>query len=298
MCTRLGITKTRTAPLHPQSDGLVERFNRTLGQQLSILTTTHQRDWDMHLPLVLMACRTAVQDSTSCTPSLLMLGRELRTLAELAFGQPLDAPQVPAGPNYARRLQDRLDSAHVYARRQMRSAGVRQKRNYDLRAKGWHFEAGSWCGPTLLGGRKADALSWTAAGWDLVWSWSGLGRSSTGCRCLGRGRRVALHRDRLAPYRGIAYPQTAGAGGEMPLMPVVASPHREVVTGGPDDSASASPARSSPPAGLGPPELGHMGGPQTDATPVGQPQRGGGVRHWGLKTWTSGTRTVERGGVL
>ena len=139
MCTYLGITKTRTIPLHPQSDGLVERFNRTLAEQLSILTTIHQCDGDMHLPLVLMACLTAVHDSTSCTPSLLMLGRELRTPAELAFGRPPDAAQVPAGPYYARRLQDRLDSAHAYARRQMRSAGVRQKRNYNTRAKGRHF---------------------------------------------------------------------------------------------------------------------------------------------------------------
>ncbi|XP_030595635.1 uncharacterized protein K02A2.6-like, partial [Archocentrus centrarchus] len=81
MCERLGIQKTRTTPLHPQSDGLVERFNRTLAQQLAIITSEHQRDWDTHLPLILMAYRSAVQDSTQCTPALLMLGRELRTPA-------------------------------------------------------------------------------------------------------------------------------------------------------------------------------------------------------------------------
>ena len=31
MCHRLGIKKTRTTPLHPQSDGILERFNRTIG---------------------------------------------------------------------------------------------------------------------------------------------------------------------------------------------------------------------------------------------------------------------------
>ena len=142
MCSRLGIQKTRTTPLRPQSDGLVERLHRTLGQQLVILTSVQQRDWDEHLPLVLMACRSAVQESTTCSPALLMLGRELRTPAELAFGRPPDAPVVSPGPEYARRLQDRLESAHAFARVQQESAGARQKRNYDVRARGRHFQAG------------------------------------------------------------------------------------------------------------------------------------------------------------
>lgn len=42
----LGIRKTRTTPLHPQSDGLVERLNRTLLQYLAMFVSEHQRDWD------------------------------------------------------------------------------------------------------------------------------------------------------------------------------------------------------------------------------------------------------------
>ncbi|KAJ8011800.1 hypothetical protein DPEC_G00062010 [Dallia pectoralis] len=108
MCQRLGVEKMRTTPPHPQSDGLVERFHRTLGQQLAIVTEKHQKDWDTHLPLVLMACRSAVQDSTACSPALLMLGRELRTPAEMVFGRPPEEAPLPAGLDYARRLQDRL----------------------------------------------------------------------------------------------------------------------------------------------------------------------------------------------
>ena len=40
MCCLLGMSKTRTIPLHPQSDGMVERMNRTTEAQLSILFKT------------------------------------------------------------------------------------------------------------------------------------------------------------------------------------------------------------------------------------------------------------------
>ncbi|CAI5653079.1 unnamed protein product [Oreochromis niloticus] len=107
ICRRLGVEKTRTTPLHPQSDGLVERFNRTLATQLAILTSRHQRDWDRHLPLVLWSYRTAVQESSQCTPAALMFGRELRTPVDLVFGSP-PQPEIDGGPemDYYRRLRE------------------------------------------------------------------------------------------------------------------------------------------------------------------------------------------------
>ena len=46
LCTELGIDKTRTTPYHPQSDGLVERFNRTLAEMLSKVVDNDHRNWD------------------------------------------------------------------------------------------------------------------------------------------------------------------------------------------------------------------------------------------------------------
>ena len=54
MCILLGKEKTRTTPYHPKSDGMVERFNRTLETMLSAYVSDHQRDWDSHLPYVRM----------------------------------------------------------------------------------------------------------------------------------------------------------------------------------------------------------------------------------------------------
>ncbi|KAJ8369446.1 hypothetical protein SKAU_G00094740 [Synaphobranchus kaupii] len=127
VCKRLGVTKTRTTPLHPQSDGLVERFNRTLATQLAILASQHQRDWDRHLPLVLWAYRSAVQESSQLTPAALMFGRELRTPMDLVFGAPPE-PEEPSRTReeYYHRLRDRLLVAHDFARKAQTSAGFKQ----------------------------------------------------------------------------------------------------------------------------------------------------------------------------
>ena len=39
MCEVYGIKKPQTTPLHPQSDGMVERFNQTLGEYLRKVVT-------------------------------------------------------------------------------------------------------------------------------------------------------------------------------------------------------------------------------------------------------------------
>lgn len=162
MCRQLSIHKTRTTPLRPQSDGLVERFNRTLGAQLAVVVSTDQKDWDLKLPLILLAYRTATQETTGCTPALLMLGRELRTPPSLAFGHPPDMPAAPAGPEYAGRLQQRLDAAHSFARQHAEAAGARQKRAYDQHSKGPHLGAGDlvWVyGPKRKKGRSPKLQS-------------------------------------------------------------------------------------------------------------------------------------------
>ncbi|KRX83645.1 RNA-directed DNA polymerase -like protein [Trichinella sp. T6] len=48
-CHLFGVTKTRATAYHPQSDGLVERMNRTLLDMLAKASIDHPEDWDVHL---------------------------------------------------------------------------------------------------------------------------------------------------------------------------------------------------------------------------------------------------------
>ncbi len=75
MCQLLSIEKTRTTPYHPQSDGLVERLNRTLLTMLSIRACEKQDKWDEHLPLIMMAYRTSVHETTGFTPNVWSRGK-------------------------------------------------------------------------------------------------------------------------------------------------------------------------------------------------------------------------------
>ena len=55
LCKLLGITKTRTTPYHPQSDGMIERFNRTLLSMLStVLGEEGEENWEVALPAVML----------------------------------------------------------------------------------------------------------------------------------------------------------------------------------------------------------------------------------------------------
>ncbi|XP_061191689.1 uncharacterized protein LOC133199898 [Saccostrea echinata] len=90
LCNILGIHRTRTTAFHPKSDGMVERFNKTLATMLTAYVADHQHDWDKHLPYVLMAYRSAVHESTGYTPNMLMLGREVSTPLDTMYELPID----------------------------------------------------------------------------------------------------------------------------------------------------------------------------------------------------------------
>ena len=92
LCHAYEIDKTRTTPYRPQSDGLVERFNRTILQMLRTFVNKDPRGWDTRIYLCAAAYRATVHDSTGCTPNLLMLGRDVTMPADIMFG----AAQVTA----------------------------------------------------------------------------------------------------------------------------------------------------------------------------------------------------------
>ena len=142
VCELLQIHKTRKTPLRPQSDGMVERFNRTLLTQLALFTSETPQDWDEHLPFILMAYRTAQHATTRCTPALLMFGREMRVPTDLLMGPSPGEPGEPSVESYATKLKASMEKAHEFARRQIGLASAHMKTRYDARAHTPRFRPG------------------------------------------------------------------------------------------------------------------------------------------------------------
>ena len=76
LCKQLGIKQLRTTAYHPQTDGAVERFNRTLGDMLTAHVAHNPSIWDEHLDYVVVAYNRTPHSSTGETPFYLLKGRD------------------------------------------------------------------------------------------------------------------------------------------------------------------------------------------------------------------------------
>ena len=201
MCRILGIKKTRTTPMHPQSDGMVERYNRTLKAQVAMFVENHQRDWDVKLPLLLMAYRTAVHSSTKYTPACIMMGRELRIPVDLTFGSP-EAKTVENYSQYAHDLQEKLEIIHEFARKNLEFNYDKMEARYNTDLSAGILEEGTlvW----LFNPRKKKGRSP-----KLVRPWEGpyivMKRINDLVYRIRRnplGKPKVVHRNRLWKYQG------------------------------------------------------------------------------------------------
>ena len=78
VCRILGISTSQTTSFHPQSNGMIERFHRSL--KSSLRARAADSDWVSHLPLVLLGLRSVPKEDTGFSVS------------EAVYGSPLTIP--------------------------------------------------------------------------------------------------------------------------------------------------------------------------------------------------------------
>ena len=143
ICNLMGIHKLNTTAYHPQCNGMVERFNRTLKGILRAHAARFGSQWDIMLPGVLFAYRNTPHESTGEKPSFLTFGVDLRT--------PPDAAWMPSGSlltttlsDYREQLMSSLSSARELAASYIQAAQRRYKKHYDQTAKETKLKVGNW----------------------------------------------------------------------------------------------------------------------------------------------------------
>lgn len=75
----LGIYHLRTTTFHPQSNGIIERWHRTLKSAILCSDPVH---WTEHLPTILLGLRTTYKPDIGATPAELVYGRNLKIPGE------------------------------------------------------------------------------------------------------------------------------------------------------------------------------------------------------------------------
>ena len=143
LCRLLGVTKLNTSAYHPQCDGAVERFNRTLKQILRKHAARFGRQWDRYLPGILWAYRNTPHSSTGEKPSFLLFGVDCRSPTDAAF-LPLSMISSTDVATYREELMLSLSSARDLAVETIQRSQTRYKEYYDQTTRETIIRVGDW----------------------------------------------------------------------------------------------------------------------------------------------------------
>ena len=139
----LKIKQLRTSVYHPQTDGLVERFNRTLKSMLKKVMEADGRNWDQLLPYLMFSIREVPQASTGFSPFELLYGRRPRGMLDLARETWEQQPSPHRTlVEHVEEIQERMTTLWPIVREHMAAAQQAQSRVYNRGAQPREFAPG------------------------------------------------------------------------------------------------------------------------------------------------------------
>lgn len=171
----LGVKVNLHISHRPQSSGQVERANRSVVDILKKYVASNHRDWDIKLPLVLMAIRATPHEATGISPFEMMTGRQMTLPLHLLY-QPGEASVATAYTThqYMADLNKHLQTTFAFAQKHLERSAEGRKAYYDQKAshdelqvgeKVWYYNFVQQTGQT---GQKTGKL-----GRKLLPRWTG-----------------------------------------------------------------------------------------------------------------------------
>ena len=134
MAQFFGIKRLKTYPLHPQANGTVERWNRTLIRDIASFMSTGLSDWDQHVALACYRYNTSQCEATGITPFKAMFGVD----AFEAWGE----LEIDAEDDEPTDLAARLSMLHKILLKNGIRARHRAAKYYDCAVKETEYKIG------------------------------------------------------------------------------------------------------------------------------------------------------------
>ncbi|CDF38002.1 unnamed protein product [Chondrus crispus] len=134
-CRFLGMTNLYTSAYHPQTNGQVERYNRTIGSMLCNYVGENQEDWDVYVGPLTYAYNYHVHRTTRTTPFELVPSRPPPKFSLRKADS--DAPPSDRRSQRAEFLRT-LDDTMKKAYASLRQTQARYKRDFDKRVRRIH----------------------------------------------------------------------------------------------------------------------------------------------------------------
>lgn len=130
-CKSVGIKQRFTSPFHPQTDGMVERFNRTFLNMLRNYVCQNQKDWPSHIPLIVFSYRSSVNETTKVSPAEALQGRKLKLPIDILRPPNLSFDSNIDDDKNLDNLFEKMKVSREKIRVNSEKALVKRQQNYD-----------------------------------------------------------------------------------------------------------------------------------------------------------------------
>ncbi|CAM4693719.1 unnamed protein product [Lepidochelys olivacea] len=139
-----GVNHLVATPYHHQTNGMVEKFNGTLGAMIHKFVNEHSNDWDLVLQQLLFAYRAVPHPSLRFSPFELVYGREVKGPLQLVKQQWEGFTPSPGTNilNFVTNLQNTLRTSLALAKENLQDAQKEQKAWYNKHAREHSFKVG------------------------------------------------------------------------------------------------------------------------------------------------------------
>ena len=137
----LGIKHVCSSAYHPESQGALERYHKTLKSLLRSFCIENKLSWDENLPLVMYATRHLIQDSLGFSPFQLVFGHNVRGPLDLLKNKIYKDKPI-SYVQYVSEMQNNLYDSFEKVKSNLVLSQMNMKKFYDKKSKIRSFSIG------------------------------------------------------------------------------------------------------------------------------------------------------------